>query len=133
MRRLFPLLAILLLVAAPAWGQFTSQTRFLANTVPPLTSAANTAVSHTITGVSGVRVRLYSVTARCSAGSAAVTVTDGGTTVFTETGFIGVTWSGLAWVTPYTATLGATVIVTVGTCGVGNTSTLVVQADQSTP
>lgn len=128
------LAVLLLLLPALAWGQMSTTTRFLRNTVPPLTSAANTAQSKTITGTADTRVRLWSVTAICSAGSADLTITDAGVTVAALTGYIGTAWSGLVWATPYTATaLGNTVVITVGACGGGNTSTLMVQADQSTP
>ena len=126
--------ALSLLIAVTAWAQTP-------NPVVPsqrqpfnsgeLTSVANTAVAHTITGVVNRTVRLMSFKARCSGGTSTVTVTDGGTTVWsTPSGAIGTGDGGAIWMPPLSLTVGNTVVVTLATCGSGNTGKLNVQADQ---
>ena len=97
------------------------------------TGATNAAVTATIPGLSGHRPRLYGVSAYCSAGSATITVSDAGTNIFTTpSGFVATTLTSIAW-TPaaLTGAVGHAIIITLGTCGAGNTGTLTVQADRA--
>lgn len=139
-------LAALLLVAAliplPAWADLTvSGTLSVSPSVSPVqgsnpvnsstTGAANTAVSATVTGVAGKQTHIYYVLAVCSAPPAAalaLTVTDGGTTVFST--IVGNQGNVQQWPVALTGTVGGTMVVTMGACGAGITGTLNVQADQ---
>lgn len=91
------------------------------------TSAANTAIVKTLTGVVGKSIHVYSVDTICSAGASTVTVDDGTSDVFIVP--VGTTHERVNWATPLTAPAGATVTVTLATCGAANTGTLSVQAD----
>ena len=95
------------------------------------TSAVNTAVSQTITANTGQRAHLYSVNARCSAGTAQLTVSDGGTQAWsTAATEVGTTTFKFQW-NPALAnswTASNNLVVTLSTCGAGNTGTLDVQA-----
>ncbi len=95
------------------------------------TGAANTAVTVTIAAANGQRGALYSLAARCSAGSASLTVKDGATDIYsTQSG--GVTTSNFTqqWHTPLAASLNADLAITLSACGAGNTGTLSVQASR---
>lgn len=125
---------ILLLLVAPSWAQ-TPNPVVPAQREPynsgVLTSAANTAVAHTMTGLANTRVRIMSFKASCSAGTATVTIADGATTIWsTVTGAIGTTDGGAIWFPALSLTAGNTGTVTLGTCGVGNVGKLTVQADR---
>jgi len=94
-------------------------------------SAANAAVAKTIAAVAGQKVHLYSISARCSAGTAQLTVQDGATTIWSS----GATQVGTAnydrsWTVPLDATAGNAMTVTLSACGAANTGTLDVQAGQ---
>jgi hypothetical protein len=91
-------------------------------------SGVNLAVAATITGLAGQFVRIDSVVASCSAGTATLTIADAATTVFSmpaaasftlNFGFPGVMISA-----------GNTGVVTLGACGATNTGTLNVVAVQ---
>ena len=103
-----------------------------------VTSAVNTAVSVTLTGATGTPQRgyVYSVSARCSAGTAQLTITDGGgggtqiySTAATQVGTSNFdkTWPVGLSSNPTPATLPSQLTVTLGTCGGANTGTLDVQ------
>lgn len=93
-------------------------------------SASSAAVSVTLTATAQTRARLYSAAARCSAGTASLTVTDGGTTRWTsDATFIGTATKSAAWIPPFVGTVGQAVVITLGSCGGGNTGTLDVQGD----
>ena len=126
-------LVLVLMLAAPALAQspvVLTQRPSLTNSES--TSAANTAVAVTIAGVTNQRVRLYGVTVRCSAGSANLTVSSGGTQVWSsDAAFVSTTSRAVAWTpVPLTTATGGALVVTLGACGAGNTGTLDVQADQ---
>ncbi len=99
------------------------------------TGAANTAVTVTIAAGAGVRAHVYFIRALCAAaGTANLTITDGGVTVFQST-------AAEVTTTPFylpmssaqaalTGNTNSAVVVTLGTCGVGNTGTLTVWADR---
>lgn len=90
------------------------------------TSAANAPVTTTVTGVN--RAALWKVTARCSAGTAVLTVKDGATQIWsTPAAAVGTSNFTEAWQTALTSST-ASLVVTLGTCGVSNTGTLDVQA-----
>lgn len=94
------------------------------------TGADDTAVVVTLTGVAGQRIHLYSLDARCSnPGTGQVTIADGSILFQTAAGVITEDIRYM-WQPGLTANTGATMSITLGTCGVGNTGTLMVQADQ---
>ena len=102
-------------------GRVTSQT----------VSAANTAVAVTIAAVQGVRGHVYHVEARCSAGTSSLTITDGGTTVWsTAAAEVGVVNYVRDWSHGLTGASNSAVVITLAACGAANTGTLMVQADQ---
>lgn len=95
------------------------------------TSAANTAVSATITGVPGLKVFIYRIDVYSSAGTASLTITDGGTDIYKlPSSFVTTTPTAITWTKPLECTVGNTVVVTLSAAGGGNTTTLNVQADQ---
>ena len=96
------------------------------------TSAADTAVSATITGIPGLRVFIYRIDVYTSAGDADLTITDGGTVTYRLPGtFVTTTPTAITWTKPYESNApGNTVVITVGTAGAGNTATLNAQVDQ---
>jgi len=95
------------------------------------TSAPNTAVSVTLSHLTLARGHLFSVGARCSAGTAQLTVTDGGTAIWsTGATEVGTTTFTKSWNPGLAAGANNNLVITLGTCGVGNTGTLDVQASQ---
>jgi len=96
------------------------------------TGAANTAVVVTIAAVADVRAHVYRIEANCSAGASSVTVTDGGTTVWsTLAGEVGAAARFRQQFTPaLTGGTNSAVVITLAACGVGNTGTLIVHADR---
>lgn len=95
------------------------------------TGAANTAVVVTLTAVASVRSHVYTIDARCSAGTSNLTITDGGTTIWsTAAAEVGVVNFRREWPTGLTGAVNSAVVITLATCGVGNTGTLIVQADK---
>jgi len=134
-------------ISAEGWGpvsQGNSQIPF--STAPTqginlfnsqTTGAANTAVVVTIAAVADQRVHVDRVEASCSAGTSSITIVE------TPFGQAGVTiWSTLAGevgvarlrqpFTPKSLTSGtqSSIAITLATCGVGNTGTLIVHADR---
>lgn len=105
------------------------------------TSAANSAVSLSLevpnsSLVNAQRGNLFSVSARCSAGTAQLTVKDGGTSNSLTTGTtiwssatteVGTTTFKFQWNPGLSASPGNGILITLGTCGVANTGTLDVQ------
>ncbi len=95
------------------------------------TGAANSAVTVTIAAANGQRGALYSLAARCSAGSASLTVKDGATDIFsTQAGAVTTSNFTQQWHTPLTASLNADLVITLSACGAGNMGTLSVQASR---
>ncbi len=94
------------------------------------TGSANTAVTTTLTGVTGRAIHIQGVSARCSAGTAGITIQADSTTVYsTGTGEIGTVTVDKAWPVALTALPGKTMTVELSACGASNTGTLIVQAD----
>lgn len=95
-------------------------------------SSTNAAVSVTIAAAANTRAYVYRVDARCSAGTATVTITDNGVTVWsTSTGAVSTTNATNQWNPPLTSTgANQAMVITLGTCGGGNTGTLIVQGDR---
>lgn len=96
-----------------------------------LVSAANAAVSYTLAAAAAQSGHVYRIEARCSAGTsnlllsiAAVTVWDTGATEVGVTNFV------RDFPTAITGGANQAVVVTLATCGVGNTGTLMVQGDR---
>ena len=99
------------------------------------TSAVNTAITVSIaSGGGSTRVYLYGITARCSAGTASITIKDGvgGTTIWTsDSGFVGTSSASIAWTSaPLASSAANGMDIVLGTCGGGNTGTLDVQASR---
>jgi len=95
------------------------------------TGAANTAVTVTIAGAASVRAHVYNTHAFCSAGTAELTITDGGTTKWgTLPAEVTTARFEKRWEPGLTGATNSQVIVNLTTCGVGNTGTLHVQADR---
>lgn len=92
------------------------------------TGAANTAVTTTFTQGTGTAWRLLSIAAYCSAGSASLTVADGGTTIWsTPAGAVTTAFVSFTWPIPLML-VGAAPAITLGACGASNTGTLIIQA-----
>lgn len=91
-----------------------------------VTALAGSAVV-TLTGAPRTRAHLYTLDAVCSAGTATVSVTDGGTTIWS--GLVTTTVFTKSWNPGLTGTLSSNLVITLTTCGGGNTGTLTVQAD----
>lgn len=129
MRIALAALLLLLVHLPPVWAQTVQQgTLFTSQT----TGAADTAVTVTLAAGAAERGHLYKVTARCSAGTSALTVqSPSGTTIWsTATGAVGTTNVTEAWSTGLTGATNTAIVVTLATCGVGNTGTLAVQGDR---
>lgn len=136
-------LAILLWLVGMAWaGQsvscgigygpcinVTGQGSVISNS--QTTGAANTAVVVTLAAVGQTSWRIQSVDAWCSAGTSSITITDGGTQIW-STVAAEVTTAHLryTWPVSLTGQRSNAVVITLATCGVGNTGTLAVQADR---
>ncbi len=96
-------------------------------------SAVNTAVTKSIAALQSQRAILFSVSARCSAGTASLTVKDGvgGTTIWTSAGTeVGTTTFRYQWSPGLASSVSNGMDITLSTCGAGNTGTLDVQASQ---
>ena len=131
MRRLALLCALLSLAAVPAsaqtslWGVSQGNSKNVEST-----SAANAAVSVTLTPGAATRGVVYMIAARCSAGTSSVIFKDGGTQAWsTDAAFIGTTTKVLTFSPGWTGSVGNAVVITLATCGGGNTGVLSVQAD----
>jgi hypothetical protein len=93
------------------------------------TSATATSIVKTITGVAGERVSLFSVNARCSAGTSSLTIADNATQIWsTAATEVGTTTFKFQWSPGLAAKLGDGMTITLASCGSGNTGTLDVQA-----
>lgn len=134
MTRWLAALLLLLLVVGPvsAWDQTTPSQHGLSFN-SSTTSAADTAIVKTITGAANQSTRIASLSAYCSAGTSTLTITEGATTIWkSPSGFVTTTFKGIAW-TPQpllALTMGTSLVVTMATCGGGNTGTLNVQAER---
>jgi len=95
------------------------------------TGAADTAVVTTIAAGGNMRAHVYATHAFCSAGTSTLTITDGGTTIWSTTaGEITTARFQRTWSPGLTGATNSAVVVTLGTCGPGNTGTVHVQADR---
>ena len=112
-----------------AWTQIPVQSPTLLNS--STTGAANSAVAVTLTATPNVRNMIRKVSAYCSAGSANLTIADGGTTIFnTPVGAVGTSIFDSQWNPGLASTTGNVATITLGACGVSNTGTLIIQADR---
>ena len=97
-------------------------------------SAANTLNTITLTGAANQRVHIYDIgRADCTAGTSSLQVVDGATLIYDTNAATVPTAPATftkSWPTGLTGTTGNSMIVYVFACGVGNTSTVVVQADR---
>jgi hypothetical protein len=92
------------------------------------TAAANTAVVSTLTVTAVQRGHLFLVNARCSAGTAQLTVADGATTIFSSAATeVGTTSFTKSWPVGLPSSPGNNLVITLTTCGAANTGTLDVQ------
>jgi hypothetical protein len=96
------------------------------------TGGANTVVTVTVTGAASTRIRSANVSAFCSAGTATLTLIDGGTTRWTSpTGAVGTALFTANFAgTPFTAGTGNNFVANLTACGAGNTGTVNVQASR---
>lgn len=97
-------------------------------------SAANTAVTASIAAVTAQQVHLYSVAARCSAGTAQLQVKDaiGGAVIYdTSATEVAATTFRWTFAPPLSNPVGNGMDVVLGACGAGNTGTLIVHASQN--
>ena len=94
-------------------------------------SAANTALTTTITGVAGQRVHIYKVTAACTGGaSTTATIADGAGVIWSTTVPANNMTVTESWTPGLTISTGANAVIVVNACGAGNTSFSLIQADQ---
>jgi len=94
-------------------------------------SAANTALTLTLTGVAGRRIHLYQISAGCTGGaSTTFTVADGATVIDSGTVPANNMLVSQTWPVGLTASTGANMVLVVNACGAGNVGLLNVQADQ---
>jgi hypothetical protein len=93
------------------------------------TSGTNAAVTTAVTPQGGIgRAHLFSVSARCSAGSAGITVQDNVTTIYsTAATQVGTTNFDKTWTVGLASSPSNALQVTLSTCGAGNTGILDVQ------
>ncbi len=98
------------------------------------TTAVNNAITIQL-ALAGNRTRLYSFNARCSGGTAGVSVVDNGTTVWSSgPAEVGTTSFTRTFPNPIRATaINANLAVTLTSCGATNTGTLDVQLDANAP
>lgn len=131
MQRLgFAVLAVLLVVLPVQAQQVTNFPSQLNPNNTSTVSTANAAAVKTLTGVVNRTWRIDGLSAFCSAGTATVTIAEAGTTTWlSSTGWVGTTIVGTSFKPPYTAVQGATVVITLSTCGSSNTGRLNVQAE----
>lgn len=93
-----------------------------------VSSAANAAVSVTLTATTLTAGHLFNANARCSAGTAQLTVADGATQIWSSAATeVGTTSFPKSWIPGLASTNGNNLVITLGTCGVANTGTLDVQ------
>lgn len=96
-------------------------------------SAVATAVTKSLPVSTSGRIHLFSVSARCSAGTSSLTVKDGvaGTTIWSSgTTEVGTTTFKNQWNPSLSSSFGNGMDIVLGTCGGGNTGTLDVQASR---
>lgn len=96
-------------------------------------SATNSAAVLPITAGAGTRIYLYGLAARCSAGTASITVITAGNTVWTsDPNFVGTSTVAVAWTSAPLGTPAGPfgMQITLSSCGAGNVGTLDVQASQ---
>ncbi len=97
------------------------------------TGAATTAVVVTLAAAAGQRAHVYSVEGRCNtaANTSSITMTDGGTTVWSTAvaEVLAVSNFVRQWSTGFTGTTNSAVVITLAACAAG-TGTLIVQADR---
>lgn len=98
------------------------------------TSAADTTLTKTLTGVAGTRIHIYKLKSNCSAGASSLSITDNAVGIYST--LAGNTIPQVprsydeTWPTGLTISTGSNAVVSILTCGAGNTSTLTLEADQ---
>ena len=124
------LVAALLFVSSTAWAQPAMVPTQAGNTKnQEVTSGSGAAVSVTLTATPRTRAHLYSWSARCGAATAGVTITDGGTTIWSSSAaFVGATTVSATWNPGLTGLLGNNMVITLSSCA-GGVGTLDVQGD----
>lgn len=130
MRRFgFAVLALLCAVA-PAWAQTPVVPSQAGNSKNQEVAAVQSSAVVTLTAPAHTRAHLYQIQARCSAGSAGITISDGVTQIWsTAATTVGTSIFNQTFQPGMVGTLGNTMTITLSTCGGGNTGTLDVQAD----
>jgi hypothetical protein len=132
MRRLGLALGLLAVLASAVWAfdpTAPTQHGTLLNS-ETVSAASGTAVA-TLTGVNFKQVHIYQIGARCNTTWASLTITNGGTTIFSsDTSFVSTNTKILSFTpVPLTGSVGATMVITLGPCAPGSIGTLDVQAD----
>lgn len=95
------------------------------------TGAANQQILWTIPALAGRTGYLYSIAGFCSGGSASLTVQTGSSTIWhTPPSGVQTTFISFDWPVPLAGDLGLSMVITMSTCGAGNTGVLIVQASQ---
>jgi hypothetical protein len=95
------------------------------------TSAANASVSKSIAALASVRAHVFSVSARCSAGTANLVVLDGATQIWsTAAAEVTTTTFRFQWNPGLAGSMGNGMTITLSACGAANTGTLDVQSSQ---
>lgn len=123
-------LLALLLCASAAWAQPAMVPSQAGNTKNQEVSALAGSATVTLTATNRTRARLYQIQARCSAGTAGITITDGGTQIWsTAATTVGTSIFNQAFQPGMAGGIGNALVITLTTCGGGNTGTLDVQAD----
>lgn len=91
-------------------------------------TGTNTIVTKTLVPAQGQRGHVFSVSARCGAGTSTLTITDGATTIWsTGGGMIGTTNFDKTWPVGLAGSPNNTVTVSLASCGVSNVGVLDVQ------
>jgi len=127
MRRLLAL-AILWLALIVGTALADGQGVFLFNTNE--TGAANTAVTATIGALADQRAHIYRIEAWCSFGTATLDIDTTSQVWTSQTGEVGTTAFIKKWQPGLTMAPNTAVTITLSSCGVSNTGTLIVQADR---
>jgi hypothetical protein len=95
-------------------------------------SATNAQVSDVLPGSAGTRFSIFSVNARCSAGTAGLSILNGATQIWSSgTAEVGTTTFKFQWSPGLAGAVGNGMTVILTACGAGNTGTLDVQASQN--
>lgn len=95
-------------------------------------TATAAAISHTYGANTGQRISFFSISARCSAGTAGIIIQDAATTIWsTGAAEVGTTTFKFQWNPGLATGIGDAATIQMTSCGGGNTGTLDIQASQN--